>query len=235
MLRQARAWIRRRHGGHWQIYAALSRHIVDKETTERMTLLDRVVLLERLLSGHAGVLLLNRGLYVEQAQGIRAAFPQVKRLYFLLGFDKIVQIIDTRYYADRDAALRALFTLAELLVAPRGADGEGQLHALLARPEHRPFARYIHALPLDARYREMSSTSARQGVCRDEVPAEVYDFIQRTRPYGPPARLSAGTACDVYARRTWALHSLLATGSSGGTSGGWNRSGRRRLRADDSE
>jgi nicotinic acid mononucleotide adenylyltransferase len=235
MLRQARAWITQRHGGHWQIYAALSRHIVDKETTARMTLLDRVALLERLLTGHTGVLLLNRGLYVEQAQGIRAAFPQIRRLYFLLGFDKIVQIIDMRYYADRDAALRELFTLAELLVAPRGADGKNQLNALLARPENRPFVSYIHALPLDARYREMSSTSARQGVRLSDVPAEVGDFIQRTRPYASPACLSDGTACDVYARRTRALHALLATGSSDGTSSDWSRSGQHRPLPDDSE
>lgn len=234
MLRQAQAWAKQRHGGHWQAYMALSRQIVDKETVERMTLLDRVMLLERLLAGHAGVLLLNRGLYVEQAQGIRATFPQVRRLYFLLGFDKVVQIIDPRYYADRDTALRELFSLAELLVAPRGAQGPEHLHALFARPENRPFARYVHALPLDARYREMSSTRARQRVSLDEVPEEVYDFIQRTCPYSPPQRPGDGPEIDVYARRTHALQALLAT-SSGGTAGGWHRSGRYRLIAGDGE
>src|SRR5579859_718370 len=86
MLRQARADASRHTGRRWQVYAALSKHIVDKEAVERMTLLDRVVLLERVLAQHvryAGIMLLNRGLYVEQAQGIRAAFPQVQRLSFL--------------------------------------------------------------------------------------------------------------------------------------------------------
>jgi nicotinic acid mononucleotide adenylyltransferase len=222
MLRQARVWARQRYGGHWQVYAALSRQIVDKETVERMTLLDRVVLLERVLSKqvrHAGILLLNRGLYVEQARGIRAAFPQVRRLYFLVGFDKIVQIFDARYYTERDAALHELFALAELLVAPRGSDGEAQLKELLARSENRPFAGHVHALPLDARYRDMSSTSARQGMRLDEVPVEVFDFIRRTRPYAPPDRLDDGTERDVYAERTRALQALLANGF-GGTSGG---------------
>src|SRR5579884_867101 len=150
MLKQARK-VASRRGGRWRVYAALSRQIVDKETVERMTLLDRVVLLERVLSKqvrHAGILLLNRGLYVEQARGIRAAFPQVRRLYFLVGFDKIVQIFDARYYTERDAALHELFALAELLVAPRGSDGEAQLKELLARSENRPFAGHVHALPL---------------------------------------------------------------------------------------
>jgi nicotinic acid mononucleotide adenylyltransferase len=232
MLRQAQAWARQRHGGHWQVYAALSRQIVDKELVARMTLLDRVVLLERLLRGQAGVLLLNRGLYVEQAQGIHAAFPRVRQLYFLLGFDKIVQIFAARYYAERDAALHTLFTLARLLVAPRGAQSEDQLKTILARPENRPFARYVHALPLDARYREMSSTSARQGVRLDDLPLEVADFIQRTRPYAPA--LQSAAEPDVYARRTRVLHALLTTGFAGGTSGDWRRSARYRPQSGDS-
>jgi nicotinamide-nucleotide adenylyltransferase len=237
MLRQARIWARRRYGGHWQVYAALSRQIVDKETVERLTLLDRVVLLEHVLSKQvrrAGILLLNRGLYVEQARGIRAAFPQVRRLSFLVGFDKIVQIFDARYYTERDAALRELFAQADLLVAPRGLDGEAQLKELLARSENRPFARHVHALPLDARYRDMSSTSARQGMRLDEVPAEVFDFIRRTRPYAPPERLDDGTERDVYAERTRAFQALLANGSAG-TSGGSSQSERYPLPSGESE
>jgi len=231
MLRQAQAWARHRQSGHWQVYAALSLQIVEKEQVRRMSMLDRVVLLEGLLRGWAGVLLLNCGLYAEQAQGIRSTFPHLQHLYFLLGFDKIVQIFDARYYADRDAALHTLFARANLLVAPRGAESEDQLHALCARPENRPFARYIHPLPLDARYREISSTSARQGRHLDDLPQEAADFIRRTRPY-PPALCSAPEA-DLYTRRTQALEALLTTGPAGGTSGNWSRSGRDRPRSDD--
>lgn len=236
MLRQARKFAQRR-GGHWQVYAALSRQIVDKEAVERMTLLDRVVLLECVLKSqvrHAGILLLNRGLYVEQAQGIRAAFPHVRRLYFLLGFDKIVQILDARYYADRDAALRELFALAHLLVAPRGVDGVAELKDLLARPENRPFVGFIHPLPLDAQYRDISSTHARQEAQPGEVPAQARDFIQRTRPYASPTRLDDSAEIDPYAERTRQLQALLANGY-GERSGDWSRSGPYRLRSGDSE
>ncbi|HEX7737588.1 MAG TPA: hypothetical protein VF458_22255 [Ktedonobacteraceae bacterium] len=215
MLREARAFAGRRFGGRWQVYAALSRQIVDKEAVERMTQLDRVVLLERVLARyvrHARILLLNRGLYVEQAQGIRAAFLGVRRLCFLVGFDKIVQILDPRYYAERDSALRELFALAQLLVAPRGGDGEGELRALLARPENRPFAGFIHPLPLEERYRNVSSTEAREAATLDIVPREVLDFIQHTRPYEPAARRDDGSERDLYAERTRALRALLATG-----------------------
>lgn len=215
MLRQARKFASRR-GGRWQVYAAMSKQIVDKEVVERMTLLDRVILLERVLDRHvrgAGILLLNRGLYVEQAQGIRAAFPQVRRLYFLVGFDKIVQILDSRYYADRDVALRELFALARLLVAPRGDDGESELRELLGRDENRPFARFIYLLPLEDRYRDISSTRAREGVQLSEVPQEARDFIQRTHPYTQPSHLADGTERDFYAERTQELQELLISAS----------------------
>ena len=199
MLREARKFANQR-GGHWRVYAALSKQIVDKEAVERMTLLDRAVLLERILKNHvkgAGLLLLNRGLYVEQAEAIRAAFPGVRELYFLLGFDKIVQILDPRYYADRNAALNELFHLACLLVAPRGASGEGELRERLAQPENRPFARYIQPLPLAAKYRDISSTQVRQvqKALLSALPVEARDFI---------------TGVDVYAERTQALQKLLS-------------------------
>lgn len=215
LLRQARTFAGRHRRGNWQVYAALSRHIVDKEAVERMTLLDRVVLLERVLANHvrhAGIMLLNRGLYVEQAQGIRAAFPQVRQLFFLLGFDKIVQILDPRYYVERDSALRELFALAQLLVAPRAGAGKPELQELLTWPENRPFARYIHPLPLDECYQYMSSTDARTTAALDILPREVRDFIQRTRPYAPPLRQADGAERDLYAERTRALRDLLATG-----------------------
>lgn len=225
MLREARAFAERRDGQRWRVYAALSKQIVDKEAVARMTLLDRVVLLERVLARHvrhAGVLLLNRGLYVEQARGIHVAFPQVRRLSFLVGFDKIVQILDPCYYTDRDKALHELFALAGLLVAPRGRDGEHELRELLARPENRPFASFIHSLPLAERYRNISSTEAREAPTLESVPPEVRDFILRTRPYEPPLQQSDGSEHDRYAERTQALQRLLASGFAG-TRDGWRR------------
>lgn len=218
MLRQARVFAARHEGGSWQVYAALSRYIVDKEAVERMTLLDRVVLLERVLASHvrhAGIMLLNRGLYVEQAEGIRAAFPQVRRLSFLLGFDKIVQILDPRYYSDRESALRELFALAQLLVAPRAGAGARELRALLARAENRPFARFIRLLPLEERYQDMSSTQARQAATLDILPRAACDFIQYARPYAPPLQQADGSERDLYAERTRALQCLLTTGRAG--------------------
>src|SRR6266446_7467562 len=163
MLKQARhfAYLH----GHMKVYAAISKHIVDKEAVERPLLVDRIVLLDTVLRHHlrhTGIMLFNRGLYVEQAEAVHTSFPQVTRLYFLIGYDKIVQILDPHYYEDRDAALHELFALADLLVAPRGSAGPAELTRLLDQPENRQFAPHIHALPLNAAYRDVSSTHIRE-------------------------------------------------------------------------
>src|SRR6266699_4958484 len=180
MLKQARHFAQLH--GNMEADAEVRKHIVDKEAVERPLLLDRIILLDTVLRHHlrhTGIMLFNRGLYVEQAEGVRANFPQVTKLYFLIGFDKIVQILDPHYYEDRDAALHELFALADLLVTPRGSAGPAELTRLLDQPENRPFARYIHTLPFDPAYREISSTQVRQhaSMHRREIPREVRGFM----------------------------------------------------------
>lgn len=198
------------------LYAALSKCTVNKETVERPTLLDRIDLLETVLHRyvqHTGIILFNRGLYVEQAQAIRTSFPDVQRIFFLIGFDKIVQIFDPRYYEDRDASLVALFHLAELLVAPRGNDGEQELHTLLHRPENERFAHYVHLLPLEVQYRNMSSTHIRQGDAASlhDVPHEVQQFMRETHVYEPPVHQPDGTVVDYYDKHVMEMNQLLGT------------------------
>jgi nicotinamide-nucleotide adenylyltransferase len=212
MLKQARQF-GRLHGG-MRVYAAMSKRTTDKETVERPLLVDRILLLDTVIHNHlrhSGIVLFNRGLYVEQAEAIRARFHKVKRLYFLLGFDKIVQIFDARYYEKRDKALRELFALAEILVAPRAGAGSAELTALLAQPENIPFARHIHLLPLNDRYRDISSSRIRQGLAtheQDMLP-EARRFIRDTRAYSPPVQLADGSTVDVYGERAEGILRLI--------------------------
>ncbi len=212
LLKQA--WQFARVHSPMHIYAALSTYITDKERVERPLLLDRINLLETVLRKHVrhtGIILFNRGLYVEQAEAVHSAFPQVSNLYFLIGFDKIVQIFDPRYYKDRDLALHELFELADFLVAPRGEAGPEELSMLLDRPENRQYAGHVHALPLSATYRSMSSTRIRQvfSAHEQEVPSEVRRFIHETHVYEPPLELQDGTKIDQYGERMRAIESAL--------------------------
>jgi len=212
LLRQA--WQFARVHGPMRIYAALSTHITDKERVERPLLLDRINLLETVLRNHVrhtGIMLFNRGLYVEQAEAVHSSFPQVSNLYFLIGFDKIVQIFDPRYYEDRDLALHELVELADFLVAPRAEAGREELSILLDRPENRQYAGHVHALPLSAAYRYISSTRIRQvhSAREQEVPVEVRRFIRETHVYEPPVELQDGTKIDQYGERMRAIESAI--------------------------
>lgn len=196
------------------LYAAVSKRITDKENVDRPSLLDRIVLIERVMCNHiarAGVMLFNRGLYVEQADAVHGSFSDVKRLYFLIGYDKIVQILDPRYYKDRDAALWELFKLADMLVAPRGLDGPDALDALLAKPENQAFRAHIHALPFDPAYRAVSSTRIREQHDRfnEDEPPEVRQFIRETHAYEPPRRQANGTVIDEYGVYKQAIQRLI--------------------------
>ena len=136
---------------------------VDKERVERAALVDRLAQMRAFVTGRRrdALALLNRGLYVDEARAIRALLMPSADLLMLVGYDKIVQIFDHRYYTDRDAALRELFSLASLLVAPRADDGAEALAALLARPENRPFATQVRYLDVPPTYTRDSSTEAR--------------------------------------------------------------------------
>jgi nicotinamide-nucleotide adenylyltransferase len=195
-------------GGLDHAWYALSTRTVDKEVVTGAGLEDRLLLLDLLVEADRwlGVLLLNRGLYVDQARLVRAAYPMLGELVFLVGFDKIVQIFDPRYYDDRDAALEQLFALATFLVAPRGDDEAPALAALLDLPENRHFAGAVRPLDLPPEVREVASSTVRLGLAEGEqpdqtVPPEVTAFVEATGLYADEER---------YARRRATIDEALA-------------------------
>lgn len=145
---------------------ALSTHTVDKERIDGALLEDRLLVLELHVRSRADgvVAVLNRGLYVEQAELFRTEVAGLERLTFVVGFDKIVQIFDPRYYQDRDAALERLFALAEFAVAPRAGAGAAELAALLGWSENRRFARHVRGLEVGAEVADVASSTIRRAL-----------------------------------------------------------------------
>jgi nicotinamide-nucleotide adenylyltransferase len=169
---------------------SLSTSTIDKEVIRGASLEDRLLVLQLACERdpRLGVLLVNRGLYVDQATLVRTAFPRADEIQFLVGFDKIVQILDPRYYVDRDAALERLFGLAHFLVAPRWSDGPEELMALLARPENRPFAAAVRPLELPSALRDVASSQARAAAAsgatpNHALPPESQAFVEETGAY----------------------------------------------------
>jgi nicotinic acid mononucleotide adenylyltransferase len=167
---------------------------VDKERVERAALVDRLAQMRAFVAGRRRdtLTLLNRGLYVDEARTLRTLLPPEAEVSLLVGYDKIVQIFDPKYYDDRDAALRELFALARLLVAPRGDDGAEALAKLLATPANRPFAAHVRYLDVPSTWLRDSSTEAR--ALAAEQPPNVAALARLL----PPAGLALALHTDAF-------------------------------------
>lgn len=210
-----------RHGGdaaHLDaVFYCLSKRTVDKEQVSGLGLTDRLHVLRLHCSTEErrGALFVNRGLYVDQARIVYAAFPSLRDLWFLVGYDKMVQIFDPRYYADRDAALSELFGMARFLVAPRGDSGHDELRRLLAQPENQRFVSFVEPIDLPVALRDVSSSDVREAVTHGSldvllVPDVVRDFIRHTGAYAEPLRLPHREIVERAAVRRHLLEALAA-------------------------
>lgn len=203
-----------------QLLYTVAKVTVDKEQVKGMGLEDRLLLLLLHVQQqqHLGVALVNRGLYFEQAQAFQALFDTQVELFFIVGMDKLVQILDARYYQDREAALDQLFALTSLVVANRSDMARRAFDELLQRPDNQPYRDAIHFLPLPESIADLSSTAIRKTVSEAtnlsaHVPAEVARFLTEARPYAAPGSDTEdgqGDAIDTYAVRL-ALFERLAT------------------------
>ncbi len=181
-----------------------------------LSLEDRLLLLTLLAEDHPAleVAVVNRGLLVDQAEIMKEAIPYVNQLWFVVGFDKIVQIFDPGYYSNRDRALGRLFGLASFFVAPRGNADFEDLARLLEQPENRKYANGVVPLPLPADLREVSSSHLRAEVESSrgfpDVPAIVSDFLKETGAYVAAAGIPGGEAIDRYDWRQRIVRSVEA-------------------------
>ncbi len=207
----------RREQGVEHAWFLLSKHIVDKERVTGTMLEDRLLLLKLIAESRSGfgVVLANRGLYVDQALALRTVLGPAVEIVFVVGYDKIMQIFDPRYYADREAALEQLFAHASFLVAPRAGYTVDDLHRFLSRPENRRFAVGVRPLGLEPDLLAVSSTQVRalvaaRGDYRPYVPPEVAAFIEETGAYAGPRRLAGGEHVDAYAVRAGLFQALAS-------------------------
>jgi len=199
-----------------EILFAISRVTIDKEAVREACLEDRLLLLRLFAEHHHGfgVVLVSHGLYADQAQAFRRTFPALAELDFLVGFDKLVQLFDPRYYADRETALHTFFAQARLITAPRNDKSLEDLDRLLKLPEHRAFSTKVLPLSLPEEYRGLSATQVREMARQGRpisafVPEEVEKFIQATGLYAQPRQLPSGEEVEAYALRVLLLNALF--------------------------
>jgi hypothetical protein len=191
----------------------LSTTTINKEKVEGLILDDRLLLLSLLIKERSdlGAEVVNRGLFVDQAEIIRKAMPELDQLWFVVGFDKIVQIFDSKYYTDRDAALRRLFSLASFFVAPRGSADFQDLDTLVQLPNNRQFANAVCPLPLPTEFRDVSSSHLRTEASATgrfpDVPPLVAEFLEETGAFASP-RPSTDVDVQAVDRYAWRVRLL---------------------------
>ena len=201
-----------------RVVFSLSSVIVDKERVEGLCREDRLLLLSLIAADFpwAGVAVVNRGLYSDQAPAFRAGLG-ASRLWFIVGMDKVLQIFDPRYYDDRDRALDALFAHAELIAANRQEWGRGELESLLGQPSNQSYRERVRPLTLPPHLKEQSSSAVRSGVeggasFHELLPETAREFIAAT-----------GAFRDRYELRVAAVEALCSVRRWGGTEGALER------------
>jgi nicotinic acid mononucleotide adenylyltransferase len=170
--------------------------IVDQQAMdkERMgaPLEDRVLMLLALYGDNAriSVGISNRGLFLEKVEAMRTVYPTGDtQIYFIVGYDTIVRVLDPKYYTDRNKALRSLFGQARFLVANRGGCDERGLKELFGMEENRPFAAQVLPITLPPALTRISSTLVRRHLAEGKsveglVPPELEEFLRKQGLYG---------------------------------------------------
>lgn len=139
---------------------------------------DRMDAVRAWCATHPGALpaLCPLGLLVEQARAARSRFPDAQ-LHLYCGSDKLLQLLDPKWYEDRDAALDELFGLATVTYAVRTGD-RSAVAAALADPANRRWRARCRKLPIDPALASVSSRAVRARIrsgqeWRSLVPVEV--------------------------------------------------------------
>ena len=172
-----------------EILLVLDQRAMDKELIDA-PLEDRLFMLLVLFGDDPRVSLgiATQGLFLDKVEALHQVYPQDTQLYFIVGYDTIVRVLDPVYYRRRDDALHALFSQARFLVANRGDRSEYDLKELFGREENRSFAAQITPLALSPDVARISSSEVRSRLIEGKsvqefVPPKLEEFLRKRRFY----------------------------------------------------
>ena len=144
-----------------EIILLLAKNNVDKSVFG-FSLSERL----RMMSAYAGplsnysVALSSHGRFIDKIKALKQELPQSTEYNFIIGYDTLVRIFDSKYYNDRNKELKQLFGQCRLVVANRSTFNKEDIsHFLLDWPGFVPF---VDLVELEDCYSEISSTEIRQ-------------------------------------------------------------------------
>jgi nicotinamide-nucleotide adenylyltransferase len=149
---------------------------------------ERLAILEAFCESRPGIepALCSHGLLGDQVEAAAARFP-ASHLVLVMGSDKVRQLLDPRWYEDRDVALRRLFSRASVLYTDRAGE-PGKVDAMLRQPENSSWRHSFQRLPVDPEAASISSRLVREQLAAGQnvahvVPAESLALLEgKKRP-----------------------------------------------------
>ena len=175
IVSEARKW------GLNEILLVLDKSNVDKKGFAA-SLEDRILLVISFFQEKdISIALSSHGLFLEKLGAAKPLYPPSTKIYFLVGYDTILRVLNKKYYQDREAALDELFEGSEFLIAGRGDKGEEEILHLFEKEENMRFKNKIKALNI-APFAFISATEIRRRIEKGEslealVPREILPLI----------------------------------------------------------
>ena len=111
----------------------------------------------------------SHGRYIDKVTALKSILPLDTEFHFIVGYDTLVRIFDTKYYTDFHAELQELFVSARFIVANRAEADIKTIEAFMAQPDIRQYTSYVSSIPLPDVYAYMSSTRVRELLARGEA------------------------------------------------------------------
>lgn len=124
----------------------------------------------------------SHGRYIDKVTALKAVYPPDTEFFFIVGYDTLVRIFDPKYYTERHAELKYLFSQCRFIAANRDNVDTETIQQYLSQASHQPYSKCIDLLLLPDDYAEISSTEVRQRIEKGEsishlVPPIVVDFL----------------------------------------------------------
>lgn len=168
-----------------EVLVLLDIQAMDKEPVEA-GFEDRLLMLKRVFGRNPKVSigLSNRGLFVEKLKPLRQHYPSPILFFFVVGFDTILRVIESKYYTHRKRSLDELFKQCHFLVANREGHDKGAFVRLFDKLGNRRYRDKVSYLTLHPKISSLSSTLVRERIGKGQpanglVPASIHQVIKR--------------------------------------------------------
>ena len=179
-----------RRGGHLdEVLVLLDAQAMDKKIIGA-DLEDRVIMLKILFQKDPKVSIgiSSRGLFVEKLEPLRVVYPSPIAFTFIVGFDTILRVVDSKYYKNPKKSLDELFRESHFIVGNRGERDQETYESLFQHSDNEKYKKRISFLVLPKKISSISSSLVRDRLgegkpVKNMVPSPVLQFIEETGLY----------------------------------------------------